>query len=305
MEIKTFNPEIIKTSLATALYSNTSIEDITKEFAINLTSFNEHNSPFISKLSSEMRQSARLRAILRHENMIISEIGSNLVSIMDNFFPHIKYTISGREKTIFSDVNKRISKLIEGKSAQIQDLFALRLIVLNQDDETTNINNCYRILEKFLKIFSFMETDFQTSLSWDLSIKEVPYQLKNVRNAVIQKFPYLNVPNESKVNPIFRNSVKDYIFFPNNSGYQSLHFTISYKGCPVEIQIRTLNMHYWSEHGPAKHSVYKGKRSFKDITLECFEEQKIKSPHYILNKGTLLLYPGLITAIPFFDYSST
>ncbi len=67
----------------------------------------------------------------------------------------------------------------------------------------------------------------------------------------------------SEVEPI-KNRYKDYIATPKPNGYQSIHSTVKFEGFPVEIQVRSEEMHRYAEYGIAAHWLYKEKRSKQD-----------------------------------------
>jgi (p)ppGpp synthase/HD superfamily hydrolase len=56
---------------------------------------------------------------------------------------------------------------------------------------------------------------------------------------------------------VVENKIKDYIAIPKENGYQSLHLTIIHNGYPIEVQIRTEEMHYHAQYGIAAHRKYK------------------------------------------------
>jgi GTP pyrophosphokinase len=93
---------------------------------------------------------------------------------------------------------------------------------------------------------------------------------------------------------------KDFIAMPKVNMYQSLHTTvIGPKGDPVEIQIRTVEMHRIAEEGIAAHWLYKerktGKDKFDDSMLwlrQLLEtQQDLKDPQEFLDTVRVDLFP--------------
>ena len=91
------------------------------------------------------------------------------------------------------------------------------------------------------------------------------YDLIAVR-AIVKTVPecYALIGRLHSIVEPYKNRFKDYITHPKANGYQSIHSTVLFEGFPVEIQIRTEEMHHYAEYGIAAHWLYKEKRNKQD-----------------------------------------
>lgn len=105
--------------------------------------------------------------------------------------------------------------------------------------------------------------------------------------------------------PPVPNTFKDYISAPKSNGYRSIHVAVlGPKNRPVEVQIRTRNMHDISENGLAAHFKYKSGlipaqslwnnsniQAWMNSVREFFESDSQESPEILLDtlKKNLLL----------------
>lgn len=94
---------------------------------------------------------------------------------------------------------------------------------------------------------------------------------------------------------------KDYIARPKPNGYQSLHTTVLVEGKPLEIQIRTFDMHNHAEYGIAAHFLYKEKKSRIDnldsrllSIRKILENPNISSNQDLINELKTDVYSGEI-----------
>ncbi len=82
---------------------------------------------------------------------------------------------------------------------------------------------------------------------------------------------------------------KDYIANPKENGYQSLHTAIVLdNGDPVEVQIRTFDMHTYAEYGFAAHWAYKERKKLDDSGVKINYIRSIMDLHKDKSSDELL-----------------
>jgi len=94
-----------------------------------------------------------------------------------------------------------------------------------------------------------------------------------------------------KVFTIFKplGNFKDYIANPKENGYQSLHTAIILdNGDPVEVQIRTFDMHTYAEYGFAAHWAYKEKKKVDESGVKINYIRSIMDLHKDKSSDELL-----------------
>lgn len=122
---------------------------------------------------------------------------------------------------------------------------------------TGRVKSPYRIYEKLIKKHNTL--DFSKVL--DVMAFRV------VVDTVPECYQVLGMIHKS-YNPLI-NKIKDYIAVPKANDYQSLHTTIlGLYPFPVEIQIRTNEMHQIAEFGIAAHFLYKDTKSQSDLLTQ-------------------------------------
>ena len=148
----------------------------------------------------------------------------------------------------YKDVVKRINRQRKDRETVVSDLreiLAAELVKIEIDaDISGRPKHAYSIWQK-------MNRD-------DKDFAEI-YDLLAIRvlvNSVKDCYGVLGVVH-SLWKPM-PGRFKDYVAMPKSNGYQSLHTTVvSPSGDPIEIQIRTHEMHRFAEYGIAAHWTYK------------------------------------------------
>src|SRR5437660_1461188 len=152
------------------------------------------------------------------------------------------------EPEAYDDVVKRIARKRNDRETLVSDLREILARELDKVEIRAEITGRPKHIYSVWQKMTREKKDF--SEIYDLSAIRV--QVDSVRDC----YGVLGVVH-SLWKPV-PGRFKDYIAMPKSNGYQSLHTTvITHTGEPIEIQIRTHEMHRVAEFGVAAHWTYK------------------------------------------------
>ncbi len=161
----------------------------------------------------------------------------------------------------YQNLKKKIARKRSERSDSVEKISNNIQKMLNQAGISHEVQGRYKRFYSIFQKLDRVDNDFER-------IKDLIAFRVLVKN-VDDCYAALSFIHESW--PPVKNRFKDYISNPKPNGYQSLHTTVteindeqSSKPRPIEIQIRTNEMHHMAEYGVAAHWLYKENRNKHD-----------------------------------------
>lgn len=270
-----------KLSLQDYLYTCKTVTEVLERFTADLISNGDTLSIIHANKLISYQNMIKDKGFTRDCRKLFNEI----YNLIDKTHPDLHFSLEGRRKSLISTEQKILQYTSLCKSLDlIRDFFAFRIILFG--NESINlVRHCYQVMEVII--------DFAVKQGFS-PCERLP--LLDVVNINDHKTPYFS-PFKYKM------FVKDYICFPKENGYQSMHLVlVDTKERHLEIQIRTLNMHAQIESGMANHEVYKQKKYNIDFPLE---REKISINGYSYVNGQVFDFAGVENPITVFQRQKT
>ncbi len=241
--------------------------------------------------TSEEKQAENIRKMLlsisRDLRVVIIKLADRLhnMKTLDVLPPNKQKRISLETSEIYAPLAYRLG--MQSLAGELEDLAFFYLYPKEYKWLLENVQERYEerqkylervkpIIEKDLKEngIKIFKIDFRTKrysslykklLRYDMNLEQV-YDLVALRVIVLEiEDCYASLGIIHQLWPPLPGKIKDYIALPKPNGYRSLHTTVfSLEGKPIEIQIRTVEMHEEAEKGIAAHWAYEQKKGSKD-----------------------------------------
>ncbi|MBO5478929.1 MAG: hypothetical protein J6A04_04385 [Clostridia bacterium] len=205
---------------------------------------------------------------------------------------NISLIIKYRQKDFLRLNNKIRTTLSNGYPLdRVRDLLGFRIILTTPNkDSISTIALCYEVLNQ---VIDFFVTTRHC----------IPLEAEARTNSkfVQSNHPTVVVPETNLVIPGFESNIKDYVMYPKENGYQSLHVVIQKpNGLTFEVQIRTTAMDILAEKGNAAHVNYRKERKSK--TDICLDYSKVQIPGFLyMPDGSIYDTIGLAKSIDPFN----
>ena len=228
------------------LYSLNTVDEVLERYIEDLKSENKHLHANALMAYKNMIQD---RQFLKDSRKLFNQI----YNLLDKNHPNLHFSIAGRRKALISTEKKILRYLELDESIElIHDFFAFRIILFGNNSVGLE-EHCYKVMQE---IIEFAIKSGYTPCSKLPRIDSID---ANPQNNFSFKYSHF---------------VKDYIRYPKDNGYQSLHLVLrDKKGRYFEIQIRTLDMHIHAETSKtANHLKYKEKK-YKSSPLSLNREK--------------------------------
>ncbi len=264
-------------SLQKHLYNKCTISEVLEAYIKDLSTGNIEDKLHANKLKSYENTISNHEYVKNLRNFF-----NETYDLLDKRHPELCFSIAGRRKSLISVEKKILQYSLIGKSLDlIRDFYAFRIILFGSE-EINLIKHCYSVIEN---IIDFAATKGFTPCDRLPLIDAASLDVHN--NEYFSQFKY-------------KEYIKDYICFPKKNGYQSIHLVlVDIDGRYLEIQVRTLDMHYFNQYGDASHVKYKENKSLIDIPLD---RSKIKINGY---KDQLLDLSGVEESLTIFQRQKT
>ena len=192
--------------------------------------------------------SEALSTFMEERNSKIQEVIDRLKTQMKSVCPNA--VVYGRQKQLYS-----IAKKLQSKNMGI-----------------STINDIYgrnNYLNEVVELGSFQENKLNQIMDI-LAVRILVNSIEECYSALGKVF--------TTFKPL--GNFKDYIANPKENGYQSLHTAIVLdNGDPVEVQIRTFDMHTYAEYGFAAHWAYKEKKKVDESGVKINYIRSIMDLH--------------------------
>ena len=180
----------------------------------------------------------------------------------------------------------RIRDELEDLSFQVLNPSARKMIKNRLDQiKENNLNNFNNISEDFKNLLKSNEVESKiygrekTTFSIWRKIQQKRISLEQITDIIGFRIILDNIPSCYKALGILHSKwncipgrFKDYISSPKINKYQSLHTAIiGPNNRPIEIQLRTMQMHEFAQRGIASHWKYKSSEKFNSLTWKEYD----------------------------------